>query len=168
MGIVEVGGGRTNDLLDPSMVWPPVRVGPEPDPALKDEILADFQEARAVALLSPRSAAALLRLALQKLLKQIGQLGKNINADIAALVEQGLRVDVQKASDIVRLTGNDAVHPGDINAGDPETVMPLFDLVNFIADDLISRPNRLESFWQTIPEEKRNWVEDRDKATDDT
>ena len=162
-----ITGGTTADIGDPVVVWPPVRVGPEPDPALENEILEDFQEARAVAPLSPRSAAALLRLALQKLLKKVGQPGKNINADIAALVEQGLRVDVQKASDIVRLTGNDAVHPGDIDAGDPDTVMPLFDLVNFIADDLISRPSRLESLWQTIPEEKRNWVEDRDNAKDE-
>lgn len=151
-------------LENPKLVWPPVRKGPAPNSDLDADIQKDYQEARAVLPHSPRAAAALLRLGLQKLMKQLGESGKDINVDIGALVKKGLRPDVQQAADVVRVTGNEAVHPGTIDTDDEETVLYLFDLLNIIAEDRISQPARVKAIYDNLPTEKRNGVAKRDGA----
>ena len=49
------------------LIWPSKRTGPEPNKDLPPEIEADYQEARSILDLSPRGAAALLRLCVEKL-----------------------------------------------------------------------------------------------------
>ena len=61
---------------------------------MPNAVSADYEEARAVYQDSPRSSAALLRLAIQKLCMELGQPGKNLNADIGELVNQGLPVRI--------------------------------------------------------------------------
>jgi len=164
--LVEGAFGLTLTLgNDATIVWPPVRSGPEPNPDLDDDIIKDYQEAREVLSASPRAAAALLRLGLQKLMVQLGQHGKNINDDIAALVKDGLRKDIQQAADVVRVTGNDAVHPGQIDIDNPETVLALFELVNIIADDRISQPARIRAMYESLPDEKKAAIERRDGSS---
>ncbi len=92
--------------MDDKMVIPDMEGIPYPNDDLVDEIKDDYMEARSILSRSPRGAAALLRLALQKLCKQLGESGKDINSDIANLVKKGLRPSIQKALDIVRVTGN--------------------------------------------------------------
>ena len=48
--------------------------------------------------------------------------GKDINADIAALVQDGLTERVQKALDTVRVIGNKAVHPGTLDFRDEPAI----------------------------------------------
>jgi hypothetical protein len=115
--------------------------------------------------LSPRGAAALLRLCIQKLCAFLGQKGRNIDDDIGSLVQKGLNPLVQKSLDIVRVIGNEAVHPGVIDLNDDrDTANKLFDLVNAIADQMITHPKTVRMLYEKLPENKRKAIENRNKA----
>lgn len=123
----------------------------------------EYDEARTIVAASPRAAAALLRLAVQKLLPVLGEKGKNINDDIGALVAKGLPVQVQQALDFCRVIGNNAVHPGEIDVNDtPEVAHNLFGMLNFIVEDRISRPKHIQSLYEKLPEAARQAISKRD------
>jgi hypothetical protein len=136
-----------------------------PNNDLPMDIRADYVEAQNIANLSPRGAAALLRLAIQKLCVHLGQPGKNINADIGALVSNGLPLLVQQALDSVRVIGNDAVHPGTIDLRDDrEAVNKLFRLVNFIATKTITEPREISEIYNGLPADKLAGISNRDRS----
>jgi len=135
----------------------------EPNSDLRDDIREDYQEAKAILDKSPRGAAALLRLGVQKLCNQLGEKGENINADIANLVKKGLPVRLQQALDIVRVIGNNAVHPGQIDLkDDAQTARELFDLINLVADVMITQPNKVDALYRSLPQTARDAVQKRD------
>ncbi len=106
---------------------------PPPNDDLNEDIKVLYLEASSILVDSPKGATALLRLALQKLLKQVGKSGKNINNDIKALVAEGMSPKIQQALDLLRVIGNNAVHPGQINLDDnTEIAQKLFGILNFI------------------------------------
>ena len=146
-----------------SMIFPISGIAPLPNPDLPDEIFCDYMEARSISTLSPRGSAALLRLCIQKLCKHLGEAGKDINYDISQLVQKGLNPNIQKSLDIVRVIGNESVHPGTFDLrDDPDTARTLFLLVNIIADSLITQPKIINETYNLIPENKRNAISARD------
>jgi hypothetical protein len=152
--------------LDGRLIYPTDGSAPPPNTDLSEDVLRDYNEARAILVRSPRGAAALLRLAIQKLLVEFGEKGKNINQDIGRLVRKELPVTVQQAMDSLRVFGNEAVHPGQIDmSDDTETATALFGLVNIIADRMISEPKRVAELYAKIPPEKRAEIEARDAET---
>jgi len=135
-------------------------------PDFPEDPAADYEEARSIVERSPRGAAALLRLALQKLCAELGQPGQDINADIGALVAQGLPPGVQQALDSLRVIGNEAVHPGLLDLRDDrDTAVSLFDLLNYIVEKMITQPKELEAIYAKLPENKLKGIEDRDRRT---
>jgi len=71
-------------------VWPVrTKSGPDPDPDMPTSVREPFEEARTVAPLSRKSAAALLRLALQTL-DDLATGAGSINEQIGRLVQRGL------------------------------------------------------------------------------
>src|SRR5438034_9966583 len=95
---------------------------------------------------------------------QLGQPGKDLNTDIGKLVAAGLPIQIQQALDIVRVIGNEAVHPGVLDLkGDHATASKLFGLINVIAETMISQPKRINEFFQTVmPETKKQQIEKSD------
>ena len=145
------------------MIYPIKGNAPIANPDMPAEIRADYDEANTIANLSPRAQAGILRLAVQKLCKHFGEPGKNINDDIGALVKKGLPSIVQQALDGVRLTGNAAVHPGELDLrDDPEMVGKLFSLVNFIVEKMITEPKQVSGFYSAMPAGQRAAIEKRD------
>ncbi|MGP0592699.1 DUF4145 domain-containing protein [Nitrospira sp. T9] len=127
-------------------------------------IKATYEEARSILHLSPRGTAALLRLCIQNLCIHLGKDGKNLNKDIASLVSDGLDIRIQRALDIVRVIGNNAVHPGQIELqDDQETATQLFKLVNLIADKMISERNTLNELYGSLPAGAIEAIEHRDQ-----
>lgn len=155
-----VGTGRGE------MLHPTTRTAPPPHPDLPDPCRQDYEEARKIAQASPRGAAALLRLCIQKLCKELGQKGADINTDIAALVKQGLPVQIQQALDAVRVIGNEAVHPGKLTSEDhAEHADTLFELVNIIVQQQITQPAAIAAIYEILPAGRRAAIEARDSKS---
>lgn len=149
---------------DEKMIYPDKTNINELNNDLNEDIKKDYLEAASILNKSPRGAAALLRLAIQKLCKQLGESGKNINDDIASLVKKGLPVQIQKALDIVRVVGNESVHPGQIDLNDNQEIAnKLFDLINIIAQVMITQPKEISALYENIiPDDKKEAIEKRD------
>ena len=147
------------------MIFPKSSGVSVPNLDLGNNIKEDYNEARNILSESPRGACALLRLALQKLCKQLGKDGKNINNNIASLVKEGLPKKIQQSLDIVRVIGNEAVHPGKLDLrDDTETATKLFSLINIISEIMITQPKKIEETYKKLPEDKLNQIEDRDNS----
>lgn len=140
----------------------PVNSAPvEPNEDLPEEVRADFLEAAAIASASPRGAAALLRLSIEKLCLHLGKTG-GIDKMIGDLVADGLHMKVQQALDVVRVIGNESVHPGSIDVkDDPATVQSLFRLVNIIAETMITDHRKVAEMFNGLPPEKLAGIEQR-------
>jgi hypothetical protein len=149
--------------VDDKLVFPLTRTAPAAHPEMPKSIKADFEEAQAVFGSSPRSSAALLRLAIQKICEELGLQGKNLNEDIGKLVTQGLPVRVQQSLDIVRVVGNNQVHPGVLDVRDGAAMATtLFELVNIIVEDRIAQPKVIAALYAKLPENARKQIEERD------
>jgi len=148
------------------LVFPPSQTNFEPNADLPDSIKVDFAEVDKIVGTSPRGAAALLRLAIQKLCVELGESGKNIDQDIGSLVKKGLPADLQQALDVVRVIGNNAVHPGRIDMKDDSaTAHTLFGLVNIIADRMISQPKRIAELYGDLPAKALAAIQKRDRGS---
>lgn len=146
------------------MVYPALSTVPFPAKNMPKDVKDDFLEARQIVSRSPRASAALLRLALQKLVIQLGEPGKNLNNDIGNLVKRGLPSKIQKALDSVRVIGNNAVHPGQIDLKDDiKTATVLFELLNMIVDVMITQPEKVDKIYEKIPESIKKDIEKRDR-----
>lgn len=148
--------------LGEGMVWPHRGSVPRPNADIPSDAMRDYEEAAEIVDKSPRGAAALLRLAIQKICITLGGKG-HLNDDISMLVEQGLDKRVQQSLDIVRVVGNNAVHPGELDIRDNRTVADsLFGLVNLIVDIMISQPKHVAKLYDGLPENARMAIEKRD------
>lgn len=146
-----------------TLLFPQTSPVEAPSGDLPADVKCDYEEAAQIVRQSPRAAAALLRLAIQKLCKHLGGNGENINDDIANLVKDGLPVKVQQMLDTVRVVGNHSVHAGVIDLNDnPQTSETLFRLINKIAEIMITDPKELELIYSGLPEKDRENIEKRD------
>jgi len=150
--------------LHDRLVWPETNVVVTPSDDMPIDVKNEFNEAARIVDASPRGAVALLRLAVQRLCLHLGGAGENINEDIKGLVDRGLDQRVQQALDVVRVVGNNAVHPGEIDLRDDRpTALQLFDLLNLIVEIMITQPTHVARMYKNLPAGALAAIDRRDK-----
>ena len=156
--------GEISLWVNKEIVYPSQTPVAPPNEDMEQEIQDLYLEASNVVVDSPKGATALLRFALQLLLKQLGKSGKNINNDIKELVAEGLSPKIQQALDLLRVVGNNAVYPGQIDLDDGRDIaIKLFHVLNFIADEMITKPKELDLLYaDVVPEETKKHIDERD------
>lgn len=150
---------------DGTLIHPRKSSAPLPESDMPEDTKSDYVEARRVVNESPRAAAALLRVATEKLLNQVGAEGDGPYNMIGDLVNQG-RIDsrVQQAYDSLRVYGNESVHLGTIDMDDDEeTALQLFELMNFIVRRTITDEAFVDEMYESLPNSKKDGVEQRDE-----
>lgn len=148
------------------MKYPLQEDSEEPIEGMPENVRTIYEEAHQALFLSPRASCALLRLAVETLLSDLEVEDKTIDNKIGNLVKDGLPDQVQKALDTVRVIGNEAIHPGQMDLSDePVTASSMFELINFIVDDKINRPKRIDSLYNFLPENKIEGINNRDNKT---
>ena len=151
-----------------TLVYPHQEYGVEPNAEMPEDVKMDFLEAAAIVNTSARGAAALLRLCIQKIVVHLGEKGGNdLNREIGNFVEKGrISAAIQQALDVVRVVGNNAVHPGVIDFNDNKAVaIQLFGLVNVIVELTIAMPRHVQQVYETVvPQTTRAAIEKRDAA----
>jgi hypothetical protein len=142
-----------------------------PNDDLPEDIKQIYNEALSVSFKSPRSANALLRLALEKLIRHIiGHNNKSLDDNILLLVtEKGLPKQIRNSMEILRVIGNNSVHPGVIDlqgVESIETATKLFELINTIAYILITHPKNVNELLESLPDKDK--IRIQKKYTDNT
>lgn len=118
------------------MVYPS-GTGVTPVDCMPENVKTVFLEAQSIGGISPRASAAMLRVALERLVNDVGGKGSNLAGKIASL---HLSPRLQKLCDICRAAGNEAVHHEsfDFSASNEEAramVEALSEFINRLADE---------------------------------
>lgn len=153
------------------MVYPKQSVIP-PEKDMPEKVRGIYEEASLVLGDSPRASCALLRLALQELMIYLrdnhgdyGDLkGKKIDEDIGILVKNHtLPAKIQKALDSVRIIGNNAVHPKELDINDnPDIAETLFKMINLIVKAMITEGKEVDELFAKTPQGARDAIAKRD------
>lgn len=152
-----VACNEINIWLDEKMVYPKPKFTLPPNEDLSENIKKLYIEASEIVEQSPCGACAILRLALQKMLKELGLYKKDLNTSIGDLIQsEKINKSLLKALEIVRVCGNNAVHEGVILLDDnKEIAKNLFKLINFIAEKLITEEKEINEFYGNLPNNKK-------------
>ena len=86
------------------------------------EFSEDFEQAATILNKSPRAAAALIRVCIQKMIPLLKNTGKNLDENISSLVGKGLEVEIGQAMDVLQVIRKNPVQENHIDLR-AETVM---------------------------------------------
>ncbi len=153
---------------DSKMVYPKVLTALLAHEDMPETVKVIYNEARNVASDSSRAAAALLRVALEKLTEELGETEGTLNARIGKLSKKGLPQKAIQSLDIVRIFANEGgSHAGEIDlsgADSDDIVNRLFKLTNFIVEKTITENKEIEEIYGTLPPDKINGITNRDRS----
>lgn len=154
--------GITGDPDDKrAMIWPSGWDGVPAADDMPEAVEGIYDEARAVVQASPRAAAALLRLALERLLNGLYPDASNLNDAIRLAAENGLPRRVVDSMDVLRFNGNAAIHEL-VREDTPETASSLFKVLNIVVRQLITEPREIDELHSALPDGVRDQITRRD------
>ena len=135
---------------------------PDPNPDMPENIKQIYIEACSVLKYSPRASAALSRLAVDELTTLFSD-KRTLNDRIYDMFTNGLPKQIKKSLDIVRVIGNNAVHPGEIDLSDNKNLaLSLLQLINIIVQNRISEPKSIDNLHNLLPDSALKAIEKRD------
>ena len=153
-------------------VYPQSASAPAPHPDMSASAAQLYEEARQVLPLSRRAGAALARAALETQLRILdpgAPKGARLD-DIIGRVAARVSTPLSERLDIIRHVGNKSLHDsggqddlvylylGDSDGAD-EIAELLFDAMNDLVDELITRPARTSDFWSKLPDSVRDSIQ---------
>ncbi|MBA8795568.1 hypothetical protein FHX74_003204 [Friedmanniella endophytica] len=142
---------------------------PPASPDMPDAVAELYAEARQVTPVSPRAGAAMLRVALEILVRELtGKPKQSLYEGIGELVKDGtLNADMQRAADLLRLGGNNAAHPGELRQDDgPAQAFSLFELMNMIVEHVVAKRRRISAMFDRLEPSQLEAIERRDTPPD--
>lgn len=161
------GGTLLWRLADGNVIHPDLTDAPRPAADMPTDVRENFMEARRIVDESPRAAVALLRLAVDQLVEDLGADGGSRQVRVHHLTENGLHRDVLDALRSVRVVGPDAVHPGVIDADDDrETAHALFELLNIMVEQTITHEKQIGEIRDRISALQRTRDQEEENRTD--
>lgn len=150
------------------IIYPFITTLPLPHEDMFEDVKEIYTEATGVFKHSPRAAAALLRLAIETMIPYLEDYDikkGSLNNMIGELVKKGIPEHVQQGLDAIRVYGNEGIHPGEIALEDnDEIVMFLFELINIMVEELITKKRKIKSFYDKLPLGKLQGITNRDKV----
>lgn len=152
---------------DGYMIYPDAMIAPPPSDDIPEDIKKDYLEAASICQKSPRGAAALLRLATEKMFIELEKEHNAVDdpkkkTHLATIIQSFKDKNVINetlfmVADSLRLAGNGAVHPGKIDSDDiSEISIELFEFINLIVDKLITEPKKAKEIFDKIKAKKTN------------
>ena len=136
--------GLRGDILFPSENMS----GPIPNADMPECVAQLYKEAMSIYMQSPRAACALLRLSVERLCFHLVHTSGILKEKIGNLISvKQLPDSVFQALELVRLVGNKAVHPGEIqlDVDDKDTAIALMKLLNYITAYTITLPTSINN-----------------------
>jgi hypothetical protein len=142
---------KKSDVI--TLLYPKNSSAPPPQEDMPEEVLALYKEAASIVSDSPSAACLFIRKALETLLLDYYKLDpKKYNLDklikhLTDDTEQAWSKKFKPHLESIRLIGNDAAHPREINRADNEqTALTLFGFLNICVEHLISQPLKTKQF----------------------
>lgn len=144
------------------IIYPPASPAPLAHPDMPESVAALYNEARAVAAASRRAGAALARAALERLLKELDpKAPANANLDDRiARVTGKVHTPTAQLLTVCRYVGNKSLHGDDtpdeavlllLTDADSELMDAIFESINRVVDDLITKPNQAQQLYEGLP-----------------
>ncbi|MEX3711224.1 DUF4145 domain-containing protein [Cytobacillus horneckiae] len=125
---------------------------------MPEDVKQIYTEARLIYKHSPRASAALLRLAIETLIPQLNDYSikkDTLNKMISELVKKDIPEHIQQGFDLIRVYGNEGIHPGQIVIEETQDmVIYLFNLTNDIVEELIARKQKINEAYSSLPKGK--------------
>lgn len=152
--------------IQEELIYPKINITPPAHPDMPEDVKSLYEEASNVLSASPKTSAALLRLAVERLVRQLDESEKSINDAISSLVSKGLPVQIQQALDYCRVIGNNAVHPLEIDLDEePSHAEMMFTMLNLIVQREITTRKAIEESFGALPQGALNAIGKRNQKS---